>query len=82
MLAASEWPGWNKTQKALSMTSEVWKLGDFFGYISTWSAAQRLIEAGREDILETFFADLSRLWGPDEHKRPVTWSINMRLGRV
>lgn len=59
-----------------------WKLGDFLGYISTWSAAQRLIEAGREDILETFFADLSRLWGPDEHKRPVTWFINMRLGRV
>lgn len=59
-----------------------WELVDFRGYISTWSAAQRVIEAGRRDILETFFADLSRFWGPDECKKPVTWPINMRLGRM
>lgn len=59
-----------------------WELGDFLGYISTWSAAQRAIDAGRQDILETFAADLSLLWGPDGCKRPVTWPINMRIGRI
>ncbi len=59
-----------------------WELGDFLGYISTWSATQRAIEAGREDILETFATDLSRLWGADGRKRPVVWPVNMRLGRV
>lgn len=59
-----------------------WELGEFLGYISTWSATQRVIEAGREDILDTFVADLARLWGPGERKRPVTWPISMRLGRA
>ena len=59
-----------------------WDLRDFLGYISTWSATRRLIEAGRADVLETFVTDLSRLWEPGERKRPVTWSLNMRLGLV
>jgi len=57
-----------------------WALGDFLGYVSTWSATQRVLEAGREDILANFAADFSRLWG--EGKQPVVWPINMRLGRV
>jgi len=59
-----------------------WELHDFLGYVSTWSATQRAIEAGRQDILEIFAADLSSLWGPVGCKRPVTWPINMRLGRL
>lgn len=59
-----------------------WELGDFLGYISTWSATQRVFEAGRGNILDTFVADLTRLWGPGERKQPVTWPISMRLGRL
>ena len=59
-----------------------WKRGDFLGYISTWSAAQRVIQAGREDVLENFAADLSRLWGQEDQERLVRWPINMRLGRI
>ncbi|RVD57646.1 class I SAM-dependent methyltransferase [Mesorhizobium sp. M2D.F.Ca.ET.185.01.1.1] len=57
-----------------------WELRDFLGYISTWSATRRVIEAGREDILERFVTDLSRHWG--EGEQPVTWPVNMRLGRL
>ena len=60
----------------------LWGLGDFLGYISTWSATRRLIEAGQHDILDIFVADLSRLWGAAEHRRPVIWPINMRLGHL
>lgn len=59
-----------------------WELGDFLGYISTWSATQNAIDAGHQDILENFAADLSSLWGSAGCKRPVTWPINMRLGRL
>jgi SAM-dependent methyltransferase len=59
-----------------------WKCGDFLGYISTWSATQRAIEAGREDVLENFAADLSALWGPENQERFVRWPVNMRLGRI
>lgn len=57
-----------------------WELGEFLGYLSTWSAVRRVTEAGREDILHGFVQDLSALWG--EHRRPVTWPVNMRLGRI
>ena len=59
-----------------------WELGDFLGYVSTWSATQRAIEADRKDILENFAADLSALWGADGRKRQVSWPINMRIGRL
>ncbi|MGQ9369516.1 class I SAM-dependent methyltransferase [Azospirillum sp. ST 5-10] len=60
--------------------SRTWGLGDFLGYVSTWSAVRRAVEAGRDDILESFAADLARLWG--DCGRPVTWPVAMRLGRV
>lgn len=57
-----------------------WEPGALLGYISTWSASRRVIEAGRRDILEAFAADLSRLWGKESRK--VIWPITIRLGRV
>lgn len=59
-----------------------WGLGDLLGYVSTWSATRRAVEAGRGDIPETFAADLSRLWGPRGRKRPVAWPVHMRLGQA
>jgi len=59
-----------------------WKLGDFLGYVATWSATQRVVEAGRRDILEKFASELSRLWGPEDRKRSVMWPISMRCGRM
>lgn len=60
----------------------VWELGDFLGYLSTWSAVRRVNEAGRDDILERFVRDISALWGDPARKLPVSWPINMRLGRL
>lgn len=60
----------------------VWELGEFLGYLSTWSAVRRVNEAGRDDILENFVRDISSLWGAPERKLPVSWPINMRLGKL
>ncbi|MQX15331.1 methyltransferase domain-containing protein [Sinorhizobium terangae] len=59
-----------------------WELGDFLGYLSTWSAVHRVNDAGREDILTAFVRDISELWGDPAKKRPVSWPINMRLGTI
>lgn len=59
-----------------------WELGDFLGYLSTWSAVRRVNDAGREDILTAFVRDISELWGDPTKKRPVSWPINMRLGTI
>lgn len=59
-----------------------WDFGEFLGYLSTWSAVRRVNEAGRDDILDTFVRDLSDIWGDPMKKRPVSWPIKMRLGRM
>lgn len=59
-----------------------WDLGEFLGYVSTWSATRRAVEAGRQDILDAFAADLSGLWGEAERRQPLAWPVAMRLGRL
>jgi hypothetical protein len=44
------------------MIDRIWELGDFLGYLSTWSAVHRVNEAGRDDILKCFVQDISTLW--------------------
>ncbi|MGA0615374.1 class I SAM-dependent methyltransferase [Paracoccus sp. KR1-242] len=59
-----------------------WELGEFLGYISTWSAVRRAVDAGQDGILTDFVRELSDLWGDDRHAHRVTWPINMRVGRI
>lgn len=57
-----------------------WTLGEFLGYVSTWSAVRRACEAGQEAMLPPFADDLTALWGTD--RRRVSWPITMRIGRL
>lgn len=59
-----------------------WSLGEFLGYISTWSAIRGAREAGQEVLLHRFANELTELWGDASLKREVRWPINMRLGTV
>ncbi|MBY4594432.1 class I SAM-dependent methyltransferase [bacterium BD-1] len=59
-----------------------WNLEELLGYISTWSAVHRACEAGREDISQSFAADLIELWGNSLQYREVRWPLNVRLGKL
>jgi SAM-dependent methyltransferase len=59
-----------------------WNLEEFLGYICTWSAVRQASQAGQDEVLKHFAEELARLWGEPTTKRPVTWPINMRIGRV
>ncbi|MGC4010793.1 MAG: class I SAM-dependent methyltransferase [Pseudomonas sp.] len=59
-----------------------WSLEEFLGYVSTWSAVRSAREAGREDLLQGFAADLAERWGDPAARHLVSWPINMRIGRV
>lgn len=59
-----------------------WFLGDFAGYLSTWSAIRRAQDSGRDDILAGFSRDLSRLWGAPSARQRLSWPLAMRIGRV
>ncbi|MBG6028307.1 class I SAM-dependent methyltransferase [Proteus mirabilis] len=59
-----------------------WDFEAFAGYISTWSAVVRALEAGEEKMLREFCEDMAELWGDISVTRTVTWPLNMRAGRI
>ena len=59
-----------------------WDLAAFLGYLGTWSAIRKAMEAGRTDIADSFVHDLAALWGEPSTVRPVRWPVTLRLGRV
>ena len=59
-----------------------WHLSEFLGYLTTWSAVRSAREAGREELLMAFADDLAALWGDPNSRRPVSWPIAMRIGRI
>lgn len=59
-----------------------WRLDEVLGYVATWSSVRRLREAGRQEVLAGFAADLAALWGDPDRPRGVAWPVAMRLGRL
>lgn len=59
-----------------------WNLAEFLGYVSTWSALRSAREAGREDLLQRFAADMAERWGDPATRHALSWPINMRIGRL
>jgi hypothetical protein len=59
-----------------------WNPTELLGYVSTWSAVRRAEQAGATEILHSFAADLSELWGDPMSTRPVSWPVVMRLGML
>lgn len=59
-----------------------WDLSELLGYLTTWSAVRSAREGGREDLLLDFANDIAAAWGDPDRRRPVSWPINMRIGRV
>jgi ubiquinone/menaquinone biosynthesis C-methylase UbiE len=59
----------------------VWTLGQFLGYLSTWSATNRFIKATGRNPLEPLSAALAADWGDPTLARLITWPLSLRLGR-
>lgn len=59
-----------------------WHLSEFLGYLTTWSAVRSAKEAGKEALLMAFAHDIGAAWGDPNRKRPVSWPINMRIGKL
>lgn len=47
-----------------------------------WPPERRAREAGQEQVLLRSADDLAGLWRDTAERRPVTWPINMRVGRI
>lgn len=62
-------------------TEESWTLPDLIGYLGTWSATKRFIDARGFDPLEPLAGELLPVWGDPESAKPVRWPLYLRAGR-
>lgn len=59
-----------------------WNLDQFLGYLRSWSATQRHIQAHGEDPVASAAPDLARAWGDAQRVRRVRWPFFTVVGRV
>ena len=59
-----------------------WRLADLLGFLESWSATQRYMEARHEDPRHMISAELAEAWGDAAIARTVRWPLFMRVGRV
>ena len=58
-----------------------WTLDQLAGYLTSWSATQKYIQANRQNPVPSFITTLQPYWKTQE-KKIVTFPIFMKLGRV
>lgn len=58
-----------------------WSLSSLLGYVRTWSATRRYLEAKGEDPVDQLQSDLQDLWPDPGEKRAVLWPLSLRAGR-
>jgi ubiquinone/menaquinone biosynthesis C-methylase UbiE len=58
-----------------------WTLAQFLGYLGTWSATKRFMEATGSNPLEKLSVELSEVWSDGSSTRLVTWPLALRVGR-
>lgn len=59
-----------------------WPLGQFLGFVHTWSGVCRYREERGEDPVERLAVDLDELWGNTDDLLPISWTLDLRAGRV
>ncbi|MCW8945274.1 MAG: class I SAM-dependent methyltransferase [Sedimenticola sp.] len=64
---------------AFAMTAE-WTLSHLLGYLRTWSAVTRHIEATGEDPVTKLSEQLEQAWGDPKQTHTVEWPLSIRIG--
>ncbi|WP_043309080.1 class I SAM-dependent methyltransferase [Pseudomonas sp. ML96] len=57
-----------------------WDLQQLVGYLSTWSAVQKLEQASGRDPLQDLLPRLLKAWGDGQQKRFVRWPLHFLAG--
>ena len=64
------------------MMERRWTLAELAGYLRTWSATARYVQAHGRDPVDAVEAELAPLWGPPGARRLARWPLTVRLGRA
>lgn len=57
-----------------------WNLSDLAGYLRTWSATKRFIEARGFDPVVALTNELISVWGEPKQEKTVRWPLHLRVG--
>jgi SAM-dependent methyltransferase len=73
------WP-WPEVAAPAMQITHSWTRDELLGYLSTWSATQRLTQAKGEAPYRELCDAVAREW-PDGERRLVTWPLAIKLAR-
>ena len=59
-----------------------WTLAQFLGFVRTWSGVTRYVDVHGEDPVDQLESDIEGLWGPAGGSLPISWRLDLRVGRV
>jgi SAM-dependent methyltransferase len=59
-----------------------WTLPQLIGYLQTWSATQRYIEANGSNPLTLIADELEKAWNDPDAMKLIVWPLTVRIGRV
>ncbi len=75
-----EFPFPEITSPSLSMRED-WTPAQFLGYLRSWSATARYVDARGDDPVVALEAQLRPAWGDARRTRTVSWPMSLRVGR-
>ena len=59
-----------------------WTLSQLGGYLRSWSAVAKFVEARGQDPVAPLLEHLEEHWGSPDSTRAVTWPLAVRVGRI
>jgi SAM-dependent methyltransferase len=59
-----------------------WELENTVGFLSSWSAVRRLVEAQGESAFDEPVKELERIWRKGAKKREIRWPLHFRIGKL
>jgi SAM-dependent methyltransferase len=61
---------------------EDWTLGEYLGYIRTWSGLQKYVAARGEEQVLAFYAAVAESWGNPRRPKRVRFPLHFRVGEL
>ena len=59
-----------------------WNLSQLAGYLRTWSATERYVNAHGVDPVDDVERSLNAEWGDPQARREIRWPLYIRAGRL
>jgi SAM-dependent methyltransferase len=59
-----------------------WSVDDLIGFLGSWSAVRKLIQAQGEVAFEGPLKELKRIWGKETKERAIRWPLYFRIGKI